>query len=122
MRSRKFFSATVTLPANTPTSLLSLMQLAPLYWTFESDGTTLSLDSTTGSEASVTPEGVTYVGDDNLVRGDNAVSPQYRGAPVVANQNYSLQDFGSAYGIIDPNAVWLYSQSGTRVAIVFQAR
>lgn len=121
-RSRKFFSATVTIPADTPVSLLTLMQAAPIYWGFEDDGVTPSLDSITGSEASITPAAAIYVGGDSNVRSAAAVSPQYQGVPVIADQNYSLQDFGAAYGIIDPNTIWVYSLAGTTASLVFQAR
>ena len=122
-RSRKFFSATVAIPANTAISLLGLMQLAPIYWGFEDDGATPSLDSIIGSEASITPDGDTvYVGGDENVRGAGAVSPLYTGVPVVDGQNYSLQDFGGGLGLIDPNTIWLYCLAGTDASVVFQSR
>src|SRR5690348_12676777 len=100
--SRKIFIARVTLPANTPTSLATLMRNSSLHWGLESDLSTPSLDSITGSEAGIVPDATVYIGS------DNTVSPT-TGIAVTAGTNFSLQDFGPAFGVIDPNAIWFYN-------------
>lgn len=119
--SRKFFSATVALPANAATSLYTLMKNSALHWGFEDAGLTIpSMDSILGSEARITPEATTYVGSDANVGASDSGST-YKGVAVAGDQSYSLSDMGPR-GLIDPNQVWLYNQSGTNVAIMFQAR
>lgn len=122
MISRKFFSAQVTLPADTATSLLTLMRNSPLHWTLESDLNTPSLDSITGSEVGFIPSATVYVGSDLNVRGASPPAGTYTGVAAAAGQNYSLQDFGDDYGIIDPTQIWLYQQSGCTLDLTFQAR
>ena len=113
--SRKIFIGRVTLPGITPTSLATLMRTSSLHWGLESDLTTPSMDSTTGSEAGIIPDAPVYIGI------DNTVSPT-TGMAVAAGVNFSLQDFGPAFGVIDPNQIWFYNQSGCQMAVTFQAR
>jgi len=114
--SRKIFIGRVTLSAITPSSLYQLMRDSALHWGYESTAlTTPSLDSIIGSEAGIIPDADVYVGS------DNTVSPT-TGIRLAAGQNMSLQDFGPAYGIIDPNQIWFYSQSGTQMSVTFTAR
>lgn len=120
--SRKIFSANVSLPADTATSLYALMRDSALHWGFEDTSlTTPSLDSIIGSEAGVVPDDTIYVGSDSNVR-DVAGGGFYKGVTVVAGQNYSLQDFGSAFGIIDPNQIYFYCVAGCDADVTFQAR
>jgi len=122
--SRKFFSCNVSLPADTATSLLALMQASPLYWTYESTArTTPSMDSILGSEAGLVPSGTVYIGSDSNVRGlGGAGGSTYQGVAAIGGQNYSLQDFGSDFGLIDPTQIYLYAQSGATIDVTFQAR
>lgn len=114
--SRKIFIGRVLLPAITPSSLYQLMRDSPLHWGFETTAlTTPSLDSITGSECGVVPDAAVYVGS------DSSVSPS-TGIALTPGANFSLQDFGPAFGIIDPNQIWFYSQSGSGMAVTFQAR
>lgn len=113
--SRKIFIGRVILPANTPTSLATLMRSSSLHWGLESDLATPSLDSIIGSEAGIVPDAPVYIGVDNTVSSTT-------GIVVAAGANFSLQDFGPSFGVIDPNAIWLYNQSGCGVAVTFQAR
>lgn len=119
--SRKIFSATVALPAATATSLYTLMKNSALHWGFEDAALTIpSMDSILGSEARITPAATTYIGNDANV-GASDSSPTYKGVAVAGEQSYSLTDMGPR-GLIDPNQIWLYNQSGTNIAVVFQAR
>lgn len=119
--SRKIFSATVALPANQATSLYTLMRDSALHWGFEDTSlTTPSMDSILGSEAKITPEATTYLGSDANVR-SSASGDNYQGVTLAANAVYDLTDMGPV-GMIDPNQIWLYNQSGTNVSVVFQAR
>lgn len=119
--SRKFFSATVALPANTATSLMTLMRNSPLHWGLEADLTAPSMDSILGSEGGFVPEATVYVGSDANVRGGAIGGGTYKGVTATGGENYSLQDFGPA-GMIDPNQIWFYNQSGTNIDVVFQSR
>lgn len=118
--SRKVFSANVNLPPDTATSLRTLMRNSPLHWGLESDLTTPSMDSILGSEAGIIPSATVYVGSDANVRGGAIGGSTYKGATALGGLNYSLQDFGP--GMIDPNQVWLYNQSGCTIDVTFQAR
>lgn len=114
--SRKLFVGRVTLPADTPTSLLGLMSASSLHWGYETTAlTTPSMDSITGSEAGVVPDAAVYVGSDINV---NATT----GVPLAAEENFSLQDFGADYGVIDPNQIWFFSADETDMSVTFQAR
>jgi len=116
MISRKIFIGRVSLPAITPTSLYSMMRDSSLHWGFEDTTlTTPSLDSITGSEAQVKPDAQVFVGS------DSNVSPS-TGIALAAGATLSLEDFGSMYGVIDPNAIWFYNQAGCQMNVVFQAR
>lgn len=120
--SRKLFNATCALPANTAKSLYQLMRDSSLHWGYETTAlTTPSMDSILGSEAGLTPEATIYVGSDSNVRNAALGGSTYKGVTVIGGSNYSLQDFGPR-GMIDPNQVWLFNQSGTNVDVVFQAR
>lgn len=113
--SRKVFIGRVTVPPITATSLNTLMKNSPLHWGYETTAlTTPSMDSILGSEAGIIPDGAVFVGS------DNTVSPA-TGIAVAGGQNFSLQDFGPR-GMIDPNQIWFYSQSGVGMGVVFQAR
>lgn len=113
--SRKIFIGRVTVPADTPTSLYTLMKLSPLHWGYETTALTQpSMDSILGSEASIVPDGTVYIGV------DNTVSPS-TGVAVAGAASFNLQDFGPR-GMIDPNQIWIYSQSGGQMAVTFQAR
>ena len=121
MRARKIFNAVATLSAITPTSLLSLMQTSALKWTYETDGTTPSMDSVLGSEAGIVPGQNIWIGSDSNVR-DQTGGSFYQGFPVASGSNYSLQDFGGGTGNIDPTQIYLYARNDTPIAIAFQAR
>ena len=113
--SRKIFIGRVSLTAITPTSLYDLMKNSALHWGFETTAlTTPSFDSIIGSEAAITPDAAVQIGIDNTVATN--------GITVAAGQSFSLKDFGPAFGIIDPNAIWFYSQSGSGMAVTFTAR
>lgn len=119
---RKMFMSQVVLPPSTATSLLTLMQNAPLHWTYETTAlTTPSMDSITGSECGIVPDLNVCVGVDSNVR-DATSGSNYRGVLAAAGTNFSLQDFGSADGIIDPNAIYFYSSPGCNMDVVFTAR
>src|ERR1043165_2828024 len=114
--SRKIFIGRVTLLPITPASLFQLMRDSPLHWGYETTAlTTPSMDSITGSEGGVVPDAAVFVGS------DSSVSPT-TGIALAAGANFSLQDFGSAFGVIDPNQIWFYSQSGCGMAVTFQSR
>lgn len=120
--SRKIFSANVTLPAATATSLNILMRDSLLHWGFEDTSlTTPSMDSILGSEAGIVPASDVYIGIDSNVRNAAGGGGTYQGVLAAAGENYSLQDFGPR-GMIDPNQIWLYSVGGTTVDLTFQAR
>jgi len=119
--SRKVFSASCELPAATATSLATLMRDSILHWGLESDLISPSMDSMLGSEVGVVPEADVYVGIDANVRDANA-SPLYKGVTILAAENYSLQDFGADFGLIDPQQIWFYSAGGTNLDITYQGR
>lgn len=119
--SRKLFSANVTLPANTATSLYELMRDSLLHWGFEDTTlTTPSMDSIIGDSVILTPDDTTYLGSDANVRSTTG-GGNYKGAALPADTATPLQDFAK-YGLIDPNQVYLYNQSGTTIDVVFSAR
>lgn len=120
-RSRKTFIAQVSLPPDSATSLLTMMAASALKWGFESDGATPSLDSVIGSDAGLIPDSTVFLGVDSNVRAATSGS-FYRGVTVVAGQNFSLQDFGGMYGVIDPSAIYCYNQSGCDIDLTFKAR
>src|SRR6185436_5939253 len=114
--SRKMFIGRVTLPGLAATSLYQLMRDSSLHWGFETTALTEpSLDSITGSEAQVTPDAPVYVGSD-------ANTSQLTGILRTAAVPLDLKDFGDAFGIIDPNQIYFWNQSGTGMAVVFTAR
>lgn len=120
--SRKLFSANVTLPADTATSLATLMKNSALHWGYESTALTQpSMDSILGSEAGLVPAGDIYIGIDSNVRAGALGGSTYKGVLAAGGANYSLQDFGPR-GMIDPNQIWLYAQSGATIDVTFQAR
>lgn len=119
--SRKIFNANVTLPANTATSLATLMRNSALHWGLESDLASPSMDSFLGSEAGIVPSANVYIGSDSNVRSAAIGGSSYRGVLAPGGANYSLQDFGPM-GMIDPNQVWFYNQSGCTMDVTFQAR
>ncbi len=120
--SRKVFAARVSLPANTATSLATLMKNSALHWGYEDTTLTQpSMDSILGSEAGIVPSAPIYIGSDSNVRNAALGGNTYQGVLAAGGVNYSLQDFGPV-GMIDPNQVWLYNQSGCVVDITFQAR
>lgn len=114
-RSRKIFIGRVSVPAITATSLAALMRSSSLLWGLEADGTTPSLDSITGSNAEIVPDGPVYVGIDSTVNNTNGVA-------LAGGATFDLQDFGPAFGVIDPNQIWFYAQSGGGMAVTFTAR
>ena len=119
---RKIFSARVVLPANTPSSLYTLMKNSALHWGYETTGlTTPSLDSITGSNAIVTPDANVDVGSDSNVRNTSG-GGFYKGVTALGGEPFSLQDFGDAFGVIDPNAIFFYNQSGCNMDVVFTGR
>jgi hypothetical protein len=79
------------------------------------------MDSILGSEAGIIPSGDIYVGIDENVRGAALGGSTYRGVLALGGKSYSLRDFGPV-GMIDPNQVWLYAQSGATLDVTFQAR
>lgn len=119
--SRKTFAANVTLPANEATSLYTLMRDSALHWGFETTALTQpSMDSITGERAQITPAANVYIGSDANVRNTAGVGT-YQGALAASGEPFTLQDF-ARYGIVDPNQVFLYSQPGTTLDLVFQGR
>lgn len=119
--SRKIFNATCALPANTATSVATLMKNSALHWGYETTALTQpSMDSILGSELELIPEATIYVGSDANVRGGPLGGSTYKGRPVLGGTNYQLP-YGP-HGTIDPNQVWLYNQSGCNIAITFVAR
>lgn len=113
--SRKVFIGRVTVPPITPISLYALMRDSPLHWGYETTALTQpSMDSILGSEASIVPDGPVFVGV------DNTVGPT-TGKAVAGGASFNLQDVGPR-GMIDPNQIWFYSQSGGQMAVTFQAR
>lgn len=120
--SRKMFSANVTLPANTATSLYTLMRDSALHWGYESTALTQpSMDSILGSEGILLPSGDVYVGIDSNVRNAALGGSTYQGVLAAGGQKYVLEDFGPR-GMIDPNQIWLFAQSEASVDLTFQAR
>jgi len=120
--SRKIFAESVTLPAITPKSLYELMRDSIQHWGFETTAlTTPSMDSIIGTNVELTPNtGDVYMGNDANVRNVNA-TPLYRGVFLPQGETRTIQDPG-VYGIIDPNQIYLWSQSGSTVDVVFTAR
>lgn len=111
--SRKMFVGRVTLPPDAATSLAVMMRDSPLHWGYETTAlTTPSMDSIIGSECGIVPDGPVTIGSDSNVR--------TQGIPVAGGANFSLQDFGP--GLIDPNQIYFYSQSGSGMSVTFQAR
>lgn len=107
------FVGRVTVPPDAATSLYSLMRDSPLHWGYETTALTApSMDSIIGSEAGIIPDGPVTIGSDSNVR--------TQGIAVAGGANFSLQDFGP--GLIDPNQIYIYAQSGSGMSIVFQAR
>lgn len=112
---RKIFIGRVAIPAITASSLYALMRDSALHWGYESTAlTTPSLDSIIGSECGVVPDAAVLIGSDSSVA--------TTGIALAAGENFSLQDFGSMYGVIDPTAIYFWSQSGSGMAVTFQAR
>jgi hypothetical protein len=93
---------------------MSLMQGSSLQWGLETDGVTPSLDSINGAQCWVTPDAGVYAGI------DSTVSPS-TGVFWPGGTRRELTDF-SKYGVIDPNAIWFFSQPGTGMAVEFMAR
>lgn len=120
-RSRKIFLGRITVPGDSATSLNALMGSSALKWGFEIDGTTPSLDSIIGSNAGIIPDSPIWIGSDANVK-NASIGSFYQGVRVAAGQNFSLQDFGSDFGIIDPNQIYIYSVSGTGCDLAFTAR
>lgn len=120
-RSRKLFNSRIQIPGDQAVSLLSVMQTSPLKWTYESDGSTPSMDSILGSEVGLVPDSTIWIGSDANVK-NSTVGGFYQGIRVAAALNYSLQDFGGGTGLIDVNQIWLYSVSGTGCDCTFQGR
>lgn len=114
MARRKFFSATVVLPATTATSVLTLMADSSADWC----GSSSPHDSVIGSELGFVADATVYVGHDSSVR-DADATPLYKGVGVAANENYSLTDPGMR-GTIDPSHVWLYAAAQTNIELTFQ--
>jgi hypothetical protein len=113
---RKIFIGRVTLPALTATSLYQLMRDSSLHWGFETTAlATPSLDSIIGSECGVTPDAPVYVGSDSNTNSSTGIA-------LTPTQNFSLQDFGSDFGVIDPNQIYFWNQNGCGMAVTFQAR
>jgi len=114
--SRKMFIGRVTLPPLAATSLYAMMRDSSLHWGFETTAlTTPSFDSIIGSEVGVVPDAPVYVGSDSN-------TSQSTGVLLTQTQNFSLQDFGDDFGIIDPTAIYFWSQSGCGMAVTFTAR
>jgi len=98
------------------------MKNSALHWGFETTAlTTPSMDSILGSEAGIVPDATIYIGSDANVRNAALGGDTYRGVTAIGGQNYSLQDFGP-FGLIDPNQIYLFNQSGCGVDVTFQAR
>lgn len=111
---RKQFIARVSIPPITASSLYDLMKNSSLHWGYESTAlTTPSLDSIIGSECGVIPDAAVLIGSDSSVA--------TTGIALAAGENFSLQDFGP-FGVIDPNQIWFYAQSGSGMAVTFTAR
>jgi hypothetical protein len=120
--SRKIFAANVALAADAATSLYQLMKASALHWGYEDATLTQpSMDSILGSNTEFTPSGPVYVGSDSNVRNAALGGSTYRGVLAPGGDVFSLQDFGPV-GMIDPNQIWLYAQSGATLDVTFQAR
>lgn len=119
--SRKMFNGRIAIPGDSATSLLSMMASSPLHWTLESDLTSPSMDSILGSGCGIVPDGDIWIGSDANVKNASAGS-FYQGVHVAPGRNYSLQDFGGGYGLIDPNQIYIYSLSGGAADLTFNAR
>ncbi len=117
---RTTFIETVSLPAAAATSVATLMRSSIQSWGLEADGITPSLDSFDGDELSVTPQAPVYIGNSANVRDVNA-TPLYQGILIAAAATFLLQDFAKG-AIVDPTQVYLYSQSGCNVALMFHGR
>lgn len=109
---RKFFSATVALPADAATSVLALMQASISAWGGVGD-------SVLGMGLSLAPDATVYVGHNSSVRATDA-TPLYKGVEVTNTETYNLQGFWGPSGAVDPSNVFLYAAAGANVAMVFQ--
>lgn len=114
--SRKMFIGRVLAPGGVASSLLSLMQASALHWGLEADLTTPSLDSIIGSECGIVPDGAVRISSDPTTAAT--------GINLAAATNFSLQDFGPDFGIIDPTQIffWSVNPSGTGMNVIFTAR
>jgi len=123
--SQKFFSEVCSLTERTPTSVASLMRAAG--YGFEKDAnnditTQPSLDGFIGSQCFIIPQtaGI-YIGHDQYVSNTALSGPprMYKGVPVASGDNYNVVN--PMRGIVDANAIWLFSTTTQEIGIVFVA-
>ena len=125
--SQKFFSEVCSLTARTPTSVASLMRTAG--YGFEKDvnndiTTQPSLDSFIGAQCIIIPVTATiFMGHDQYVCNTALAGPprQYQGVLVPVLTGVPSNLLQPMRGIIDANAIWLYTVATQNVNIVFVA-
>lgn len=120
---RKLFSRTVSITGGAAISLGNLMRSASAVtgssaWGLESNGITPSMDSFQGNAGTVIPlTAIVYFGYDSHVA-DTDAATTYKGVPAAANVPFSLASF--CRGIVDADAIWIYSASTQDMNIVFE--
>ena len=119
---RKLFSRRVEITGGAAISLGALMRAAPAVtgtsqWGKNADGSP-SMDSFEGNGGSIIPVADTvYFGfDDNVADADAAGT--YTGVPATAGQPFTLSSF--CRGIVDADAIYLYSPNTQDLDIVFE--
>lgn len=119
---RKLFSRTIEITGGTAISLGALMRSAPAVtgtpqWGENADGS-ISMDSFEGNAGFVMPETETiWFGFDAQVA-DADTASTYTGVPAQANSPFNLAVY--CRGIVDADAVFLYSDGDQNVQIVFE--
>lgn len=119
INARKFFSKRISMPSNQALSLYAMMQLAPAtaneaVWGFNPDGTFPSMDSSWGDGATLIPV------SQSVFVGDSADVTAATGVPVAPGVPYGLQDY--CPGIIDAEAVFVYSTNAQSIDVIFLGR
>lgn len=118
---RKFFSRRGTITGGAAISYAALMRSFPAVtgttaWGLSSDGN-ISADSFVGDGVSLIPvTAVVYVGYDAQVADADAAAT-YVGVPVVAGEPFSFTDY--CRGVVDTNAVFIYSATTQLIDLIF---
>lgn len=121
---RKFFSRRGSITGGTAISLAALIRSFPAVtgtpaWGSDSSGG-ISMDSFHGDGGTVIPLTETlYVGYDSQVADADAAGT-YKGVPAAATVPFGLQDY--CHGVVDLNAVFVYSVGTQDADIIFQGR